>query len=80
MNIRFFIENNTWHVLKFVGTPFLAQMTACHIQIFVFGMIPCPRKSVVTKDLNFNFVNFTKSYTTTAKFFELLKVSRFDAL
>ena len=80
MNVRFFIENNVWYVFTFAVIPFLARVTAYHIQVFVFGMIPCPRKSAVTKNLNFDFLNFTENYVTTGRFFEPFKVSRFDAL
>ena len=80
MTIRFFIKNNVWYVFAFAMIPFLAPISACHIQVFVFGMIPSPRKSAVTENLNFDFLNFTENYVTTVRFFELFKVSGFDAL
>ena len=80
MNIRFFIENNVWYVFTFAMMLSLARITACHIQVFAFGMIPCPRKSTVTKNLNFNFLKFTENYVTTVRFFALFKVSKFYAL
>ena len=59
---------------------FLAQIKTCLILIFIMVMIRFPRKSAVTKNLKFNFLNFTENYVTTVRFFQLLKVSRFDAL